>query len=845
MYLGIDLGTSNSAVVVNTGADLKIFKTAEGTDVLPSVVYIDKRGHRLVGGRAYDQTLLSPENVAQGFKRLMGTSTVLDFAGSGVTMSPEDASSEILKTLLNQVHTEASGVEISGTIVTIPAAFNQMQSEATLRAAQAAGIERVGLLQEPIAAAMAAMVNAKNKNGQFLVYDLGGGTFDVALVQSVAGQVNVIAHEGINMLGGRDFDRTIVNSLIRPWLLSKFSLPADFQVDSRFRRLVRIAQLRAEQAKIDLSTRDKTTFFVSDEDARVVDDKGQDIYIEIEIRRSDFEMLISDRIAETIVLCRKVLKDHGYSHEDIDRVVFIGGPSKMPWIRKNVPAELGIPEADTLLDPMTAVAVGASIFAESRTWDGAEILRKTSRGSIAVSGPIDIRYDYPARTSEDYAKIRVKPDVSCDGKGYRIQIDMETGWTSGMVDVASGTLLEIPLGILGENRLRVSVFDPSGKVIEAATSKFSITKAYASAAAIPAAQTISIKVIEGVFGNERNALEPLVEKGTPLPAKGSARLRAGRDLRGGDEGHIPCELYQQAQGVQEPDLNLPVGEFAIKGTDIEAGQSIRKGEDVIFHWKMNLDGILNVSVEIPSIGQIFEKGNFFAPVAGHRNFEGEGGQELASGVLEETDRDLKKAEEVFSSEARESVESLRRTLNEQRNQLSLNQDADTRRLVTEQARIVRQELSRLRHAPEHQKTAVLTEMNEVLTEFNSVAKDEAQPAVIGRMEQLAETIRRACDRGGRDSFDDAERAIQEMKALLYGILFNMPSYLAFIFHSISEERYLAVDKTLHDLLVKDGEEAIVNEDVKGLRKALGRMMSNRFEVGTNKAITALAGLMRG
>jgi molecular chaperone DnaK len=302
----------------------------------------------------------------------------------------------------------------------------------------------------------------------------------------------------------------------------------------------------------------------------------------------------------------------------------------MPWIRVNVPTELGIP-ADTSSDPMTAVAVGASIFAESRTWHGAESFRKASRGSSAVSGPVDIRYDYPARTSEDYAKVRLKPDANCDGKGYRLQIDIQTGWTSGMVDVVEGTSVEVPLGILGENRLRVSVFDPSGKVIEAATSTFSITKGYASAAAVPATQTISIKVIEGVFGNERNALEPLVEKGTPLPAKGSTRLRAGRDLKGGDEGHIPCEIYQQAQGVPEPDLNLPVGEFAIKGTDIEAGQSIRKGEDVIFHWKMDDNGILNVSVEIPSIGQIFEKGNFFASVAGHRNFEGESGQELASG----------------------------------------------------------------------------------------------------------------------------------------------------------------------------------------------------------------------
>jgi molecular chaperone DnaK len=844
MHLGIDLGTSNSAVVGNTGTDLKVFKTAEGTDVLPSVIYIDKRGHQLVGGRAYDQTLLSPENVAQGFKRLMGTSTLLDFAGSGRTMSPEDASSEILKTLLNQVRTEASGIEISGTIVTIPAAFNQMQSEATLRAAQAAGIERVGLLQEPIAAAMAAMVNAKNKNGQFLVYDLGGGTFDVALVQSVGGQVNIIAHEGINMLGGRDFDRSIVNSVIRPWLLDKFSLPKDFQADSRFGRLIRIAQLAAEKAKIDLSTRETATLFVSDEDARVSDQDGQDIYIEIEMKRADFETLIADRIADTVSLCRKVLKDHGYSHEDIDRVVFIGGPSKTPWIREHVPTELGIP-ADVTSDPMTAVALGASIFAESRTWHGSDSFRKASRGSSTVSGPIDIRYDYPARTSEDYAKIRLKPDENCDNKGYRIQIDMQTGWTSGMVDVIGGTSVEVPLGILGENRLRVSVFEPSGKIMDAVSTTFSITKGYASAAAVPATQTMSVKVMEGVVGNARNALEPLVEKGTPLPAKGSTRLRAGRDLKGGEVGHIPCELYQQAQGVPEPDLNLPIGEFAIKGTDIDAGQSILTGEDVIFHWKMNEWGILSVSVEIPSIGQIFDKGSFFASVAGHRNFEGESGQELASGVLEETDRDLKKAEEVFSDEAQESIESLRRRVNEQRIMLNQNQDGDARRQVTEQARFVQQELSRLRHSPEHRKTALMTEMNELLKEFNSLVRDEASPVVIGRMEQLAETVRRSCERGDRDSFHDAERAVGEMRDVLYGMLLTQPSYLAFMFRSLCGDRYLAVDKSLHDLLVKDGEEAIENEDVKALRKALGRMMANRFEVGTNKAITALAGLMRG
>jgi molecular chaperone DnaK len=412
-----------------------------------------------------------------------------------------------------------------------------------------------------------------------------------------------------------------------------------------------------------------------------------------------------------------------------------------------------------------------------------------------------------------------------------------------MVDVVGGSRVEVPLGILGENRLRVSIFDPYGSPIEAATSSFSITKTYASAAAVPATQTLAVKVKEGVVGHERNGLEPLIEKGTPLPvARKSTHLRAGRELKGGGEGEIVCELYQYAEGVPEPDLNLPIGEFAIRGKDIEVGQSIRVGDDVIFHCKMDENGILNVSVEIPSIEQTFDKGNFYTPNAGHRSFEGETGEELASGVLGEAYRDLKVSEEVFGDEAHESNGSLRQRLDEQQEHLEQNHDPDARRQVTETARFVRQELSRLRHSPQYRKTALLAEMNELLKEFNAQARDQAPPEVIGRMEQLAETVRRSP--GVRDSFEDAELAIDQMRGILYEILLFQPSYLAGIFRSLCETRYLAIDKTLHDLLAKDGEEAIANNDVKGLRKVLGRMMSNRFEVGTNKEVAVLAGLMR-
>lgn len=137
MYIGIDLGTTNSAIVGNKNSDLRLYKTADGSDTLSSVIYIDKRGHRLYGKRAYDQSLLSPENVASGFKRLMGTSTKIDFKAANLSITPEECSAEILKVLIGQAFTESGTNEISGTVT---AAFNQMQSEATLRAATIAGI---------------------------------------------------------------------------------------------------------------------------------------------------------------------------------------------------------------------------------------------------------------------------------------------------------------------------------------------------------------------------------------------------------------------------------------------------------------------------------------------------------------------------------------------------------------------------------------------------------------------------------------------------------------------------------------------------------------------------------
>jgi molecular chaperone DnaK len=419
MYLGTDLGTSNSAVVGNVNSQLRVFKTSDGSDVLPSVIYIDQRGHRLYGRRAYEQTRLSPDNVAKGFKRLMGTSTPIEFRASDRAMTPEECSAEILRQLVSQALLETNATEIVGTAITIPAAFNQMQSEATLRAASAAGLDRVVLLQEPIAAAMA---QAKNNSGQFLVYDLGGGTFDLALIQNLSGSINIIGHEGINMLGGQDFDRILINEVIRPWLMEAFSLPEDFQKIDRYKRLIGKSLMAAEIAKIELSTVDASTIFLSDEDIRVQDENGADIYLDIAVTRKKFEELVEPSLIQTLDMTRSIIKANGYTAQDIDRIVFVGGPSKMPWIRERVPHELGI-AADLSVDPMTAVAMGAAIYAESREWEASSTKRKATRASADVGAELGLKFDYQARTSQDSARLRLRAEPGAIAARLSVQLD--------------------------------------------------------------------------------------------------------------------------------------------------------------------------------------------------------------------------------------------------------------------------------------------------------------------------------------------------------------------------------------------------------------------------------------
>ena len=292
-YIGIDLGTTNSAICSYDGTTIRVWKSPEQNDVTPSAIYVDKRGNRYYGNKAYNQAPYNPNNSATLFKRFMGTSTKIELEAAQLSLTPEECSAEILKVLYGYLPEEIRNDPETAVVITVPAAFNQMKKDATLQAAKMAGINNVALMQEPVAAIMSIM-RASKQEGIFLVYDLGGGTFDVSIAENINGKVNLLAHGGVEMCGGRDIDRMVFNQIVVPWLRSNFSLPEDFLINRKYKTFCRVAQWATERAKIELSANETSTIALSEGEARTTDEDGNEMYLDIDLNRQQVDSIIAD-----------------------------------------------------------------------------------------------------------------------------------------------------------------------------------------------------------------------------------------------------------------------------------------------------------------------------------------------------------------------------------------------------------------------------------------------------------------------------------------------------------------------------------------------------------------------
>jgi len=366
---GIDLGTTNSEIAVFTGTQgertriIRNRRDGYDAEITPSAVYINKKGVLRVGRRAKDRIVDEDEDVATEFKRPMGTDYFYSFKSSGQSRKSEELSAEVLKCLRGDVQEDMREV-IEAAVITVPAAFELHQCDATRRAAQLAGFKESPLLQEPVAAALAYGFQVDKEKAYWLVYDFGGGTFDAAIIKSEEGTIHVVHHGGDNFLGGSNIDWAIVEKLLAPRAAKDFGLTDFTRGNKKWKRAFAKLKRNAEIAKIDLSRNERTTL----EACKFADDSGEEIEFECELTRKEVVNVAEPFILRSMEISKRVLKEQKLGKETIKKVILVGGPTLAPYFREILAAKLGIP-LDHTVDPLTVVASGAAVFAGAQRLD--------------------------------------------------------------------------------------------------------------------------------------------------------------------------------------------------------------------------------------------------------------------------------------------------------------------------------------------------------------------------------------------------------------------------------------------------------------------------------------------
>jgi molecular chaperone DnaK len=526
--VGIDLGTTNSEIALLDPSERELVLYADrfGRRTVPSAVAWDPKVEAFVVGHAARQRRGKRPPPIESIKRKMGRATKVDVGPHALT--PEEISAKILAELAAKMREHlaqraASGVElrVSRAVVTVPAYFDAPQVEATRRAGELAGLEVLGVLQEPTAAAIYHAWKSRLGDGNYLVYDLGGGTFDVSILRRVSAEYQVLAVDGDNYLGGDDLDRRFAEVLRRELVAQGYALELDVRGDDddarRFGRLVHLAQ----EIKEGLSTAEVVHVSKAD----VVDDKaGETVAFEREVGRDEYERVISELVETTLACCQRAIaratEVASVRLEDIDHVVLVGGSTRVPLVSRRVtealcqPSKAGKPLQDEV---DTCVALGAAIHAAQlgglRLGDGGDGATVTFTSPLVAAGDrlrVALELERLPRAA---ALVRVKAGdavlaearLSREGDAARVRLD-------------------VPLGPEAEQRLALALYDDDDVLVQ--TLPFAAyrgdVRPRASALSRPSvvAKDIALEVVRA----GRRDRKVLLARGTGLPASTKHRL---------------------------------------------------------------------------------------------------------------------------------------------------------------------------------------------------------------------------------------------------------------------------------------------------------------------------------
>jgi len=678
---GIDLGTTNSAIAKFIKGEVIIFSNPQdyGRNTLPSVVSY-KKDKIIVGNKAKEFLEKDPKSVVGVFKRKMGTAESFKIKAINESKTPIELSAQVLKELKTFVNT---GDTLDAVVITIPASFDTIQSNATKEAGLQAGFKQVVLLQEPIAASLAYANMKKERemqDGQWLVYDLGGGTFDVALIQIKHGEMKVLDHEGDNYLGGADFDQMIVERFVIPKICKEYSFTnledemksASGKFNAKYYVLLR----RAEEAKIILSSKTSAEIVVDGFE----DEDGNEVDMEITITRSEFNDLIKSNIDGTIEMIKQILTRNSLKPSDLQFNLMVGGSTYIPYVRSRVEEVLQIP-VNCEIDPTTAVAVGAAYYAATKP---KEIGKGTgTKPTTAIS--IKTSYNKASKEKDELFSARVTGNT--DGLLYRIT-RQDGGFDSGLKKLTERISEDLPLVDGAFNFFSFVVYDSQNNIVETDIEPIGINSGFGISGQ-PIPEDICLEVDD--YDNPgKTRLKPIFFKNSILPLRSqviSFPLNKGL-IKGNDDDFIYINVLEGSH-LALPEANKVIGFMEIRGTQIK--RDIAKGSDIEITISISESRDITISVYLNMADQEFKQ--TFNPKERHTPVEFL--REQVEELSEKLDLEIEEATEKEDFETASALSKLKKemeSISDETESLTSDDVTDKRYQLEDKKRKIAQEI---------------------------------------------------------------------------------------------------------------------------------------------------------
>ena len=580
---GIDLGTTNSGIGSYQNGKAVLLKNPVGfRATLPSVIAF-KKERILVGDKANEQLLSNPECVFSSFKRRMGTAEKFPIGDTGEETYPVHLSSLVLKELLNFSIEEKP----TSAVITIPASFDTIQSNATKEAGYRAGLREVVLLQEPIAACLAYSNEndlAIDSEKKWLVYDFGGGTFDAAIVKINERELKVLDNKGNNFLGGVDLDLKILSEIVIPKLTEKTNLEDIWnRINDRnnksYQKLGKYLLYKAEELKKELSLKDEAWLELSFAEF--------DLDIELKVTRAEFNAIVAPVFEESFGLLQALVEENGLQFSDFERIILVGGTTYIPYIREELKNRSNV-LIDTSIDPTTAVILGATYYAGNKMSQ----LKDEVSGETEIneSPAIDLTISVESQTQDLEELIAFKTGAPMNGY-YRIRRN-DGGFDSGEVAFNNQASEFVSLLQKQVNYFTLTLFDSDRNQIYV-KDNISISHGFYNVDGQPLPNDICIEL----DAEDETYLELIFKKNNILPLKKTIYKTFSKSIAKGSDDKIIVNIVEGKVGTM-PGANLNIGYIEIKGTDLK--DDLIRGTDIEMNFKISESRDLTVEIYIPS-----------------------------------------------------------------------------------------------------------------------------------------------------------------------------------------------------------------------------------------------------